>query len=55
MEDLDKIKEEAIPFFSSLYTKAESPLPFIDNIFSKTLDQSEATSLEAVFEDEEIK
>lgn len=55
VEDLDRIKEEVIRFFSSLYTKEESPHPLIDNVFSKSLDQSEAASLEAVFEEDEIK
>lgn len=33
----------------------ESPHPFIDNLFLKTLNQSEAVSLEAVFKEDEIK
>lgn len=55
MEDVNKIKEETIQYFSTLYTKEEGPHPMIDNLFSKSLEQEDVDNLEGCFLEEEIK
>lgn len=46
------IKNEAINFFSRLYTKEAFDRPTINNLFTKCLDEIEAFKLENVFSEE---
>lgn len=55
VEDLDKIKNEAIRFYSTLYLKEEGERPFIDNSFSNSLGEVEVVSLEVPLTKEEVK
>lgn len=51
MEDFDKIKDEAIRFFSPLYKKEPKGKLIIENLFSKKLESWEADALEQKFTD----
>lgn len=55
VEHLEVIKEEAIRFFSYLYSRDIGEHPFIDNLSESFLDESEANGLEKPLFEEEIK
>lgn len=55
VEDFDKIKEETIWFYASLYAKEKRDRPLIDNLFGHSLDLTDVEALESDFSLEEIK
>lgn len=55
MEDFERIKEEAIRYYSTLYSKEDGNRPCIENLFSKSLGEEEAKMLEVPFSLDEIR
>lgn len=55
VDNMEKIKEESIRFFASLYSKEQRDRPLIKNLFNQSLELAEAEALEGPFFTEEIK
>lgn len=55
VEEFDKIKDEVIRLFSLLYSREERDRPFIDNLFSVSLDEEMVHLLKGHFSVEEVK
>lgn len=55
VDNVDEIKVAAITFFSTLYAKEGLERPLIDNLFSSMLEKDEASKLERMYLEEEVK
>lgn len=55
VDNLDRINEETIKFYASLYSKEKGDRPVIDNLFDLSLDSSEAEALENVLQRKKSK
>lgn len=55
VHDFQKIKDEAIHYYSSLYKKEGGDIPRIPNLFSSKIDVEAARNLEKSFSVEEVR